>query len=105
MKENGYIEPEYKHAAHHIVAGSAPEAQEAREILEKYGIDINSAENGVFLPTVKGVSSAAYHPSLHTTLYYRIVNRLLRNASSREDVIDILDSIREELLKRTINGR
>lgn len=32
-------------AAHHIVAGFSPKAAEARAILDKYGIDINSADD------------------------------------------------------------
>ena len=94
----GVKEPDYPHAAHHIVAGNSPKAEEAREILLKYGIDINDAENGVFLPTVKEVGGA-YHPSLHTNEYYRKINSLLRRANSREDALDILDMISEELLE------
>ena len=98
MIASGQIEPNYKNAAHHIVAGSSPKAEEARSILVKFNIDINSSENGVFLPTEKGVSNASYHPSLHTNEYYSKVNNLLKNADTREDAIDILDLIREELL-------
>ena len=98
MIESGKVEPSYKNAAHHIVAGSSQKAAEARSILEKYDIDINSADNGVFLPTEKGVSNASYHPSLHTNEYYRKVNSLLNNANSREDVLDILDMISDDLL-------
>ena len=32
-------------SAHRIVAGSSPKAAEARAILDKYGIDINSADD------------------------------------------------------------
>ena len=95
---SGQAVPPYDNAAHHVVAGSSKKASEARSILEKFGIDINAADNGVFLPTEKGVSSAAYHPSLHTNEYYRKVNGLLEGATSKEDVLDILDMIKEELL-------
>ena len=98
MIASGQIEPSYKNAAHHIVAGSSPKATEARSILEKYGIDINSSDNGVFLPTERVGAGASYHPSLHTNEYYRKVNMLLNNANSREDVLDILNMIREDLL-------
>ncbi|MBQ5475161.1 MAG: AHH domain-containing protein, partial [Lachnospiraceae bacterium] len=101
MISSGQTEPSYKNAAHHIVAGSSPKAIEARQILQKYGLDINSADNGVFLPTEKGISDVAYHPSLHTNEYYRKVNALLERANSREDVIDILDMIRAGLLDGT----
>ena len=96
----GVKEPDYPHAAHHIVAGNSPKAEEAREILLKYGIDINDAENGVFLPTVKDVGGA-YHPSLHTDQYYRKVTEELYAATSREDAIDILSDIAEQLMEGT----
>lgn len=48
-------------AAHHIVAEHAVEAMDTRAILRKFGIDIDDAINGVFLPSAKGTSGAAYH--------------------------------------------
>ncbi|MCE9885251.1 AHH domain-containing protein [Obesumbacterium proteus] len=36
--------------AHHIVPETAQSAGPARDILNKHGIDINGADNGVFLP-------------------------------------------------------
>jgi hypothetical protein len=41
--ESGVEVPDYPNAAHHIVAGSSPKAAEARAILQRYGIDINSS--------------------------------------------------------------
>ncbi len=96
--EAGIEVPGYKNAAHHIVAGSADRAKEARAILQKYGVDINDASNGVFLPTVKDVADSAYHPSLHTDAYYRKVTDLLSGANSKGDVLDILDDISEQLI-------
>jgi len=73
-------------------------AKEAGDNLQRFGVDINDATNGVFLPTQKGVSNSVYHPSLHTDSYYRKVTEYLRSATSRNDVVDILDNIAEELL-------
>ena len=42
--------PSYSFCAHHIVAKEEPVAEEAVKILTNYGIEINSASNGVFLP-------------------------------------------------------
>ena len=53
------------------------------------------------MPTEKGVSIAYYHHSLHTNAYYEKVNVLLREANSKQDVIDILKYIAEELLNGT----
>ena len=95
--ESGVEVPDYLNAAHHIVAGSSPKAAEARAILQKYGIDINDSANGVFLPTVRGVAEGAYHPSLHTNAYYDKINKLLGEATCKEDVLDILEFISDEL--------
>lgn len=99
--EAGIKVPDYPNAAHHIVAGSSKKAAEARAILLNFGVDINDAVNGVFLPTVKNVSEAAYHPSLHTKAYYEKVTELLSAAESKEDVIEILNDIAEQLQKGT----
>ena len=93
--------PNYPNAAHHIVAGNSAKAAEARAILQKYGVDINDAANGTFLPTVKDVTDGAYHPSLHTDSYYRRVTELLSSAKSKEDVLDILNDIAEQLQNGT----
>ena len=93
--------PDYPNAAHHIVAGSSPKAAEARAILQKYGVDINDAANGTFLPTVKDVAEGAYHPSLHTNAYYDKINKLLSEATCKEDVLDILEFIGDELSSGT----
>ena len=93
--------PDYPHAAHHIVAGTSKKAEEARKILEKFDIDINDAANGVFLPTEKNISEAMYHPSLHTNKYYDEVNQMLREAETRDDVLDILELISQKLLDGT----
>ena len=99
MYEEGIKAPEYKNAAHHIVAGMARLAQDSRDVLTRFGIGINDAVNGVFLPTVKGVSNAAYHNTLHTEAYYKWVNSLLSDAQSREEVINILKYIADCLTK------
>ena len=44
----GKLEPQYAHAAHHIVAGNAPKAAEAHFKLLEVGIDVNDAINGVY---------------------------------------------------------
>lgn len=95
------VRPSHKHASHHIVAGYSRKAAETRKILKKFGVGINEAVNGVFLPTTKGVSPACYHPKLHTNVYYGTVHRMLKNASSKSEVISILNKIADMLLKGT----
>jgi RHS repeat-associated protein len=96
----GYAKPP-ESAAHHIVAGGKPDAKEARDILDQFGVDINDAANGVWLP--RFLSSAnpydtAVHSKVHSDDYYRNVNSRVRAAKSREELVEIIDDIRAELL-------
>lgn len=93
-------------AAHHIVAASDIRAVEARGILRMYGVYINDSHNGVYLPfksdgLSKNLMNSAYHPGIHTNKYYYELNSRLRNATSRSDVMEILEDIRAELLDNT----
>ncbi len=77
-------------AAHHIVAGAAPAAEVARKILAKYGIDIDSAANGVFL-------SSSQHASLHTAAYYDAVNAALSGVTTKAGAEQVLQNIANKL--------
>jgi hypothetical protein len=87
------------HAAHHIVAADHSKAVPAREVLERYGIDINSHNNGVWLPTERGVGPGAYHPEIHTNKYFDELNRRFMQAGSKEEALEILQDIGQELAK------
>ena len=78
------------HAAHHIVAGGSKYAKDTRKILAKFDININDAENGVFLDKSKYVG-------LHTKEYYEKVHGLLEKATSKDDVLNILHEISDIL--------
>jgi len=84
MERAGRVRPHFDHAAHHIVAGTAKGAREAQRILKNAGIDINDADNGVYLPTTN-------HRGLHTKDYYRKINSRLSGATQ--------GNIRQELRK------
>jgi len=99
MVSAGIEVPDYRNAAHHIVAGAAQKAQEARDVLSSFGIRINDSINGVFLPIVRDVSNAAYHPEIHTKIYYETVNQLLNDCNTKEDVISVLKYIADALSK------
>ena len=102
MEAAGRTRPtEYPTAAHHIVAGGSPKAEEARSILKKFNIGINDEANGVFLPTNRTQGTGAYHRTLHTYEYYEKVNRILETANTREDVIYLLRDIAEQLANST----
>ncbi len=88
-------------AAHHIVAGSAKRAQRARRILKKFGIGINDAVNGVFLPATRKApnpTGAAVHSTLHTKKYFDLVNDSLADLRTRAEVEAMLQNIGRMLL-------
>lgn len=88
-------------AAHHIVAGNAPAALRAREVLRRFGIGINDAANGVFLPASRAIpnaAGAAVHSTVHTNSYYMTVNQTLATATTRAEAEMALEAIRRALL-------
>ncbi|MDL2268619.1 MafB family polymorphic toxin [Desulfosarcina sp. OttesenSCG-928-G17] len=110
LEKSGVVRPPNT-SAHHIVASNAKGASEAREILNKFNISINDASNGVFLPSNKNSlinslgnvidDNAALHSTLHTNKYYDTVNDLLRQAQTKQEVLDTLDYIQNKLLDGT----
>lgn len=97
-------------AAHHIVAvneGRIPSAVTARNIFNSYGLDINDAVNGVFLPANRKVAAqnpnlpGATHSTLHTRVYYdTLLDRLddLPDTATVSDLVAVLRQVRAELL-------
>jgi hypothetical protein len=82
---NAGYDPVGLDAAHHIVAGGAPDAADARAVLARYGIDINDPVNGVWLPrnlSVPNPGGAAVHSTLHTDNYYGYINDQLDGVQS-----------------------
>jgi RHS repeat-associated protein len=99
LEEAGFVRGAGE-AAHHIVAGAAPEAAAARAILSQFGVGINDAANGVFLPgnlAAENAAGAAVHSTIHTAAYYQAVNEALAGATTQSQVLDILAHIAESL--------
>jgi hypothetical protein len=80
--------------AHHIVAKKATAADPARITLQKFGIGLHDAANGVFLPRPK-------HRRLHGNEYYEAVNKALARAKSKAEAEQILQSIAQGLQSGT----
>jgi hypothetical protein len=99
MIEAGIVRPSFRHAAHHIIAGNSPKAEQARLVLQKFDIGINDAINGVFLPTERNVSNSIYHPCLHTREYYDKINEILLGAKNKKEVEEALRDIADRLSK------
>lgn len=74
---------------HHIVSVQEGAADASRRILEFYGIDLNY--NAVNLVPLLN------HCGRHSSEYYRTVESMLRGASSKADVIEVLKTIAERL--------
>jgi RHS repeat-associated protein len=74
-------------AAHHIVAGDDARAARSRSILDAFDIDINGAENGVYLPYANSSQGCTdnYHNAIHTDDYYSKVQKLLERAKQQAE--------------------
>jgi ABC-type transporter Mla subunit MlaD len=100
LEAAGHVRPPGS-AAHHIVAGNAEKAAPARAVLDRFGIDINEAANGVFLPasrTAPNAAGSAVHSTLHADEYYQMVNEALSQATTRQEALQVLDALRQGLL-------
>jgi hypothetical protein len=92
---------------HHVVAHGSkrPFAIECRKILEKFGVDIDHAANGVFLPAYKSSPNpkgSIVHKILgNNDKYYETMYKFLKDATSEAEVIQKLRRIGEALEKGT----
>lgn len=79
---------------HHIVPSTHREAEQAREILDRFGIDINSTDNGVVLTQSQHVGHG-----LHTKeAILEVLNRLRRaEKSGSAEVLKALQRIAREI--------
>jgi hypothetical protein len=64
--------------AHHVVASGDIRAEDSRDIIFKWRIGINDADNGVYLPRFKNIPvpsmpNAPVHGPIHTTRYHAAV--------------------------------
>jgi hypothetical protein len=84
-----------------LLAHMSRGAEGARKNLTDFKIELNDANNGVFLPSAKNVSNSAYHPGLHTDEYYKKVELLLSKSKNRSEAIEILKNIEKQLLDGT----
>lgn len=85
-----------------MVAAQAAAAQAARDVLARFGIDVDDAENGVFLPgdsTRPNPDGRTLHrgDGVHSTRYYAEVNSLLARARGRQDVVEALEFLAHDL--------
>lgn len=80
--------------AHHIVAGTSPRAQLAKDALDRHDININSPNNGVFLPGCGGSAAVgAIHCGSHTYAYMDEVNMRILAAEASGGKVAILNEL------------
>lgn len=76
--------------AHHIVPGKAARGSSARVKLLQYYVDINDADNGLWLDRIR-------HRCQHTNVYYDEVNSRIEQATDQTSLRDILRQIADEI--------
>jgi RHS repeat-associated protein len=106
LEENGEAKPGEGWEPHHIVSRFAKAAEPARKILERFGINLDRAINGAWLPGTNEVpnpTGAAVHRHLHSAQYYTIVNRILRAAAIFGGKDAVLTAL--ETMKGYLSGR
>lgn len=82
-------------SAHHIVGNETPEAAAK---LDEYGIDRNDPANGIFLPNCEDSDcKGSLHTGRHMRSYYDEVEQRFQNVSSREEALEALQSLKEDL--------
>lgn len=103
-KDAGIEPPPYSNAAHHLTSWNDSRAEKAQKLLKEFGIDHDSAANGVFLPykVNKYVTTEVLHIGKHSSEYILEVERVLslvkKRGGTQEDAVDALHDIRERLL-------
>lgn len=93
-------------AAHLVAKGSNnPDAVASRRILAKFGIDLDDAANGTWLP--HGRDTTKYpnplgkspHQATHRKAFHRELHKLLKGCRTKQEVLDVLDYVRQQLDK------
>jgi A nuclease family of the HNH/ENDO VII superfamily with conserved AHH len=100
--------PASGYEAHHIVPSGAGGSlmDEVRARLVSFGIDLNNALNGVWLPGSDAPSDAteAYHERLNNREYNDAVVEAFNNVSNAQQAIDALARIKTQLQNGTFPG-
>lgn len=114
LKKAGFSRPDYS-VAHHIVPATMKNAKRARDILSNYGIDFNSAENGVWLPQAGKESGAIglIYSGVHPKIYAEWVNDEILSVpvsendkfQSKQNLVDKLNEIRKKLIDAPKNDK
>lgn len=81
--------------AHHIVGNETPNAARA---MEAFGIDRNDPANGILLPNdASSPLKGSIHSGRHLQEYYNTVEQRMAMATTREEALEVLQSLKEDL--------
>ena len=98
MFANGLERP-FGSVAHHIVAFADKRAVEARAILEKAGININDAVNGIYLPGTKISQGSWWGCSSNNSALMPITDEVTRRLQQSDDVQKTLSKLERTFLR------
>ena len=104
MEEADVIAPNFKNSAHHIVFSNSTDTRMKwlRRRMGRLGVDVNSADNGIYLPTSSAVKDAAgtslpAHSKIHTEIYKQNVFDRLKNITDRTGFENELRNIASDI--------
>lgn len=104
----GIPEPTYKNAAHHIIPVSLLKNNKIKDKLEAYNFDINSASNGIFLPSNinSRKNNSSYQESLHLGRhipdYFSDIENQILKTNNADELIELVSQTRKNLLNGNI---
>jgi uncharacterized protein RhaS with RHS repeats len=100
----GKVEPNFKNSAHHIIMSNSTDSRMValQNKMKTLGIDINTAENGIFLPSNSKVqlpsgNTLPNHEIIHTNAYKQKVFDLLKSINNSGDLLNELNKINSEI--------
>ena len=106
MVAAGKSEPSFKNSAHHIVMSNSTDVRmlALQTKMKNMDIDINTAENGIFLPSNSKVklpegSTLPNHASIHTNAYKQKVYDRLVSINNGGDFLSELNKINLEIAR------
>lgn len=106
-KQSGVPRP-WGYDARHIVPFKSEWAKGIREKFADWGVNLNSADNGVYLPGYRLIGSNApedYHPGFDSNKAYR--DQILedfRYVTNAQEAQEVLDKVRSGLRDRSYTG-
>ena len=101
LSDFGFPRPEGVNQLHHIVCQTDAAAEETRQILKSYDIDINSIANVVYLPNHKGRHLSIYSDRVNEELqkaHYNLIASGNTHDKIKIELIKTLNEIRLDLL-------